>query len=65
MKQKVTVNDLISMLNEVEDKTLPIKCISIGPTEEDPSWSGKLDHNHLVVDDDGDEVMLTMNFFRA
>jgi len=59
----VTVADLISMLEDVANKSLPIKCVCLMPEDfEGTSYSGPLDQNHLVVDDDGDEVMLTMDF---
>jgi len=64
MNQKVTVADLINLLNEVDDKSLPVKCICLLPEEDNMpcQYSSELDFIHLVVDDDGDEVMLTMDF---
>ena len=62
--KKVTVSELIDMLADVKDKTLPVKCICLAPAGDFDfsQWSGELDAHHLIVDDDRDEVMLTMDF---
>ena len=60
---KTTVADLIDMLEDVTDKSLPVKCICLVPLDNDADQlASELDYGKLVVDDDGDEVMLTMDF---
>ena len=60
---KTTVADLIDMLEDVTDKSLPVKCICLVPSDNDADQlTSELDYGKLEVDDDGDEVMLTMNF---
>ena len=56
----MSIQELIDDLNTVQDKSLPIKFITMLP-EYYANDQLNTDNAELIVDDDGDEVMLTLD----